>query len=348
MSEKVLLGMSGGVDSSVAAIILKNKGYDVIGITLTLFCEKNKENKAAIEAKSVCDFLQIPHYEINFEDAFKKQVIDDFITQYKNCRTPNPCIECNKYLKFGLMYEKAKELGCQYIATGHYAKTEYSDEYKTYVIKKSNAGKKDQSYVLYNIDRTIIDKIIFPLGGFKNKDEIRKIANEYNIPTANKPDSEDICFVPNGDYKDFLEKNSDIKSVEGNIVDRNGNILGKHLGLYRYTIGQRKGLGISNKVPLFVVGFNKERNELIVDEEKGLYRNEFLVSDVNMLVPFELNKELDVNVKIRYLTNESKGKIIRENEFIKVITDEPQKAITPGQSAVFYIKDVVIGGGKII
>lgn len=236
---------------------------------------------STMDSKRVCDYLQIPHYTLNFKDEFKKYVIDDFINCYANCKTPNPCIECNKYLKFGMMYKKAQELQCDYIATGHYAKIEYSEKYKQNVLKKANAVAKDQSYVLYNIPRELLDKLKLPLGTFNSKDEIRKIAEKHNLSVANKPDSEDICFIPNGNYKIFLENNSDIKSIKGNIVNPEGKILGNHTGLYKYTIGQRKGLGISNTTPLYVIGFNKEKNELIVGEEKDLYKKEFFVSYVN-------------------------------------------------------------------
>lgn len=348
MEKKVLLGMSGGVDSSVSAVLLQNQGYDVIGVTMKLHNFENNENDVSVDAKKVCDFLGIPHYTIDFKDDFQKYVINDFICQYKNCRTPNPCIECNKYLKFGAMYQKALELGCNFIATGHYAKIEYSEKYASNVLKKSNAGKKDQSYVLYNITKELLNKVLFPLSDFENKSEIRKIANEYNLPVANKPDSEDICFIPDGDYKKFLEENSDIKAQQGNIVDAKGNILGRHEGLYRYTIGQRKGLGISNKVPLFVVGFDSQKNELIVGEEKELYTKEFFVDNYNLIFEDKFSDGMDVLIKTRYTANSFSGKIYKKEKKIKVVFDEPQKAITPGQSAVFYDGDIVIGGGKII
>ena len=340
--------MSGGVDSGVSALLLKEKGYEVIGTTMELYSEEENLHDTQIDAEDVCNQLGIPHYTFNYKEDFKKYVIQDFIKCYANCKTPNPCIECNRHMKFGLMYEKAKELGCEYIATGHYAKVDFSEKYNRYVLKKSNSIKKDQSYVLWNIPKEILEHIIFPLGEFESKDEIRKKASESNLKVANKPDSEDICFVPDGNYKKFLESNSDLKPKEGNIVNSQGKILGRHKGLYNYTIGQRKGLGISNPVPLFVLGFNKEENEVVVGEEKELYKKEILVDNINLLLVDEINEWMEVEVKTRYSSKVAKAKINQDNNLIKVIFDEPQRAITPGQSAVFYLDDIVLGGGKII
>ena len=347
MSKKVLLGMSGGVDSSVSALLLKEAGYEVIGVTLNLFpCTTCC---SYIDVKDVCRKIGIEHFIYDGVEDFEKHVIQDFISEYKQCRTPNPCIECNKYMKFGAMYEKANELGCDYIATGHYAKIEWDDKYKQNVLKKSKADKKDQSYVVYNLPREMLDKVLFPLGDFTSKDQIRKIAEEHNLSVAHKSDSEDICFIPNKDYKTFLENNSDIEAKQGNIVNLKGEKLGTHTGLYKYTIGQRKGLGISNPVPLFVVGYNQAKNELIVGEEKDLYKTELYVTDINLLLVDKLEQPLKVNAKIRYAAKEAPATITQvEPNKIKVEFDQPQKSITPGQSVVFYVDDIVLGGGKIL
>ena len=300
------------------------------------------------DAKKVCEILKIPHFTFNCSQQFKSYVINDFIACYADAKTPNPCIECNRHIKFGFMWEKAKELGCDYIATGHYAKTEYNQKYARWVLKKSNAGNKDQSYVLWNIPQKLLEHILFPLSDFKTKEEIRQIAKENNLEIADKPDSEDICFIPDGNYKKFLEQHSNISPKVGNIVNTEGEILGKHSGLYNYTIGQRKGLGISYKAPLFVLGFNKARNEVIVGEEKQLYKGEVLVDNINLLLMDEISTPIEVDVKTRYSTNVARATISKHGEGVIATFKEKQRAITPGQSAVFYIDDIVLGGGKIV
>ena len=334
-----------GVDSSVAAIILQNQGYEVIGATMNLWEHDTKktENSVSDDAKKVCKELGIEHYTLDFKKEFKECVIKNFIETYNKAMTPNPCIQCNKYMKFDCFYKKALELKCDYIATGHYAKTEYSKEYNQYVLKKSKAGKKDQSYVLYNIPNEMIEKIIFPLGEFENKEEIRKIAEEHNLNVAKKPDSEDICFIPDNDYVGFLNKNSNIKQIPGNIVTKNGKVLGKHNGLINYTIGQRKGLGISNATPLYVIELDKDKNQVVVGEEKDIYSKELYANNVNFTLNIEIASKIEVQAKIRYNSNASEAMLyVLDKDKVKLEFKEPQRAITKGQSVVFYIDDIVL------
>ena len=340
--KRVLLGMSGGVDSSVSALLLQKQGYEVVGATMILFEDPNIEvgclsSNAVNDAKKVCEKLNIEHHIINLKDEFKKYVIDNFIDSYKQGLTPNPCVECNKYLKFGALYEKAKELNCDYIATGHYANI------KDGKLVKSKEEHKDQTYFLYGIKKEILDKIIFPLADFSSKEEIRKIAEENDLIVARKKDSQEICFIPNDDYKSYL-KNNNVKNNPGNFI-LNGEIIGKHKGIANYTIGQRKGLGISYKEPLYVVNIDTNNNQVILGREKDLYNDKLVAKNVNILVDELPNK---VTAKIRYRATAEKATLnkIDENTY-EVIFDKPVKSITKGQSVVFYDDNICLGGGII-
>ena len=344
--KKILLGMSGGVDSSVSAIILQKQGYEVIGLTM-LLCE-NESSSAVEDAKRVCEKLKIEHHVVDLKKDFKKNVIDNFVCSYAQAETPNPCIECNKHMKFGAFYKIAQDLGCDYIATGHYAKIEYSEEYKEYVLTKSNSQKKDQTYFLYGINKEILPKVIFPLAEFEDKTEIRKIAEENNLIVAKKKDSQEICFIPNNDYITFLtDKKKNITGKKGKIVLRSGEIIGEHAGIINYTVGQRKGLGISYKEPLYVLELDSKKNQVIVGTERELYKTELEANQLNFLVDIDLTKSIEINAKIRYRAKEAQAILEVKGETAKVTFKEPQRAITPGQSVVFYKDNIVLGGGRI-
>jgi len=343
-NKRVLIGMSGGVDSTASAIILKEQGYEVIGATMKLW------GNTDTDVKEICDKIGIQHHTIDCTKQFKEKVVDNFIQCYQCCKTPNPCVECNKYLKFGEFYKKAQELECQYISTGHYAKVEYSEKYKQYVMKKSKAEKKDQTYFLYGINKNILPKMIFPLENIKEKEEVREIAKKYNLPVAEKKDSEEICFIPENDYVKFIHNNTGItEEKQGNIILQDGTILGKHKGLINYTIGQRKGLGIAYTEPLYVLKLDKENNLLIVGEENKLYSKNLIAENLNFLINIDFTKEIEVKAKIRYRAKEAQAilKILEDGKAF-VEFKEPQRAITPGQSAVFYIDDNILLGGGII
>ena len=350
--KKALIAMSGGVDSSVAAYLIKKQGYYTEGITLKL-CSFNEDeptcctSKDIEDAKEVCKNLHIPHRVINFTDNFNKKVIDKFVNTYIEGGTPNPCVDCNRYIKFSKLFEIAKEEGFDYVVTGHYARVEFDEKSGRYLLKKGTDESKDQSYVLYSLTERQLSKILFPLGGM-TKEEIRKIAEKEGLVNADKPDSQDICFVKDGKYGQFIEKYTGKKSPEGDFIDLSGNKLGTHKGIINYTIGQRKGLGLSLKQPMFVVKKDIEKNRVILGFTEDLMSRSLIADEVNLIAYDKLHEDIKVTVKTRYKQKEAPATLTPlGNGKIKVIFDEPQRAITKGQAAVFYNGDTVIGGGTI-
>lgn len=333
---KIIVGMSGGVDSSVSALLLKQKGYEVIGATMKLLNDEKTTNSIN-DAKKVCDLLNIQHYVFDFSEDFKNIIIKDFINNYKLGLTPNPCVVCNKFFKFDKFYEEAKKLGADKIATGHYVIVK---DGKMYL---SESTSKDQTYFLWAINKNILNNIVFPLGNYKSKDEIRKIASDNNLFVANKKDSQDICFIDTN-YTEFLEKNLDKLPDSGDIVNTDGIILGKHKGLIYFTIGQRKGINVTSKYPLYVLGFNTEKNQLIVGNNEELYSDTLIAKNINILVD---NMPTNVLVKIRSRAELVEAKLDIKDDYIIVRFKEKQRAITPGQSAVFYKDSICLGGGII-
>ncbi len=342
MKQKVLVGMSGGVDSSVCAALLKNDGYEVVGVTLDLFGDTTSSQ---MDAKAVCDTLSIEHTVFNLQNEFKQFVIDDFINEYINGRTPNPCIVCNRTIKFGQMLEIADKLGCDKIATGHYAKIIEKDD--RFLLCRGDDKSKDQSYVLYCLTQKQLARTVFPLASH-SKDEVRQTAEGFKLLNANKKDSQDICFVPDGDYASFIEKTADFVSKTGNYLDINGKVLGNHKGVIRYTIGQRKGLGIALGKPAFVIDKNPVTNEVIIGDEEHLFYKKVYIENINF-IPFDkLEGEMKVYCKLRYRHTEQPAVIKPYKNGVLVEFETAQRAPSPGQAAVFYDGDIVVGGGVIV
>ena len=345
--KKVVIGLSGGVDSSVAALLLKQQNYDVIGVTLHL---NEKANDSYLEdAKQIAKKLDIPFHILDLRNEFKKYVIEYFANEYINGRTPNPCIQCNKHLKFGLMLDKAKQLfGADYIATGHYAKVIYNNETCRYSIQESDAVGKDQTYVLYCLSQEQLKHTLMPLGDY-TKDEIREIARLNGFITADKKDSQEICFVEDNDYAKFIQERYNYKPIIGEFVDTHTNKYGKHKGIIHYTVGQRRGLGLSLKSPLYVKKLDVKSNQVILCPKEELYSNSLICSNINLMSIDKLEQPMSVTVKIRYSAPKVPATItLLDSDTIKVTFAEPQRAVTPGQAVVFYNNNIVVGGGTII
>lgn len=346
--------MSGGVDSSVAAYLLKEQGYDVIGVTMQIWQEdKEYEEReggccslsAVDDARRVADKIGIPFYVLNFKDSFKKNVIDYFIDEYMEGKTPNPCIACNKYLKFDELLKKAQGIGADYIATGHYAKIE--EHNGRYILVKSDDDKKDQTYALYNMTQEQLAHTLMPCGEY-TKDRIREIAKEIGLDVHNKKDSEEICFISDNNHGKYISEAMPGKVKQGNFVDKDGNILGKHKGIVYYTIGQRKGLGLAMGRPVFVTDINPLTNEVVVGAEEDIFKTDLICKDINFIAFDNLDKSLELKAKIRYSAKPATATITPlENGKVRVSFKEKQRAITKGQSVVFYLDDLVVGGGII-
>lgn len=354
---KVVVGMSGGVDSSVAAYLLKQQGYEVIGVTMQIWQDAERiveeENggccglSAVEDARRVAAQLEIPYYVMNFKDSFQKNVVDYFVEEYLNGRTPNPCIACNRYVKWESLLQRSLSIGADYIATGHYARIVKLPNGR-YTLRKSATLAKDQTYALYNLTQEQLQRTLMPVGEY-SKEEIRKIAEDIQLQVANKPDSQDICFVPDGDYASFIEKTAGKQVQKGNFVTVDGTVLGEHKGIIHYTVGQRKGLGLALGYPAFVLEIRPETNEVVIGTHEESMAKSLRAGNLNFMSIEDLAEPQRVFTKIRYnhrgvwATIEKTG----EDEILCTF-EEPQRAVTPGQAVVFYDGEYVLGGGTIL
>ncbi|MCL2372539.1 MAG: tRNA 2-thiouridine(34) synthase MnmA [Defluviitaleaceae bacterium] len=356
MAYKILTAMSGGVDSSVAAYLLRQQGHTQIGAMMKLYTDEdipiNHRNKGccslddAEDARAVATAMDIPFFVFNFADSFQKEIMDRFVAAYKSGRTPNPCIDCNRFMKFERFIARALEMDCSHIATGHYARIEQHGS--RFLLKKGLDHSKDQSYVLYAMTQPQLSRTLLPLGSL-TKDEVRKIAEAQNLATAKKRDSQDICFAPDGDYAGFIERHTGAASPPGDFISSSGQKLGRHKGIDHYTIGQRKGLGISAPHPLFVVSLNPEENTVTLGQSEELFSNRLTATDVNLIATDKIQGKLNIQAKIRYAHQPTPAILWQtDTDKIEIEFPAPQRAITPGQAVVLYDGDIVIGGGTIV
>jgi tRNA-uridine 2-sulfurtransferase len=345
--KKIAVAMSGGVDSSTVAALLQEQGAQVIGINMRLFDREGEDPSLKGDAEIVADYLGIEFHQVRLEEQFARLIVDDFRSQYFAGQTPNPCVRCNRFVKFGLLLDKALELGADLLATGHYLRTKQDADGRWHLLKAAYLAK-DQSYFLYTLTQQQLSRVVFPLGEMPTKDEVRRLAAEFGLPVAQKGDSQEICFIPNDDYVAFLERDPSVEVGPGEIVHVNGSVLGRHNGTHRYTIGQRRGLGIAWTEPLYVTEIDAAKGRVMVGEADGLYSAGLTVCDLNWIIPPQ-GATLETTCKIRYRQQPIECSVTLLGEASgEVRFREAQKSVTPGQSVVFYQGDELLGGGRIV
>lgn len=353
MKKRILVAMSGGVDSGTTAALLKNEGHEVIGVTMQLWDYGDAEGGCCSaddvrDARRVADQVGIPHYVVNYMDIFKKYIVEDFVGKYLSGKTPSPCVLCNQFMKFNFLLRRALELGADYLATGHYARIETEEATGKFYLNKAVDSAKDQSYFLFTLTQNELRRIMFPLGSM-TKDEVREIAKSMNLKVADKPDSQEACFITGGDYRDFLKEYTDNKRENGEIVDVEGNTLGYHDGIHSFTVGQRRGLRISKGKPMYVVRVEPETNRVVVGEEKDIFRTGLVANNITWADADRVaSEEIEVKAKIRYRHREEVALVKLQSDGEALVEFRtPQRAMTPGQAIVFYKEDRVLGGGWI-